>query len=104
MKYTLHHIALSVDRLDWYLDFFTKVFEMTVQKTAGDAPERKIWFHEGVQLNEAAKKPAAGTLYDHLAISTKEKETVIARAEEFGCRRIKENWISLPDGVTIELI
>ena len=78
MKYTLHHIALSVDRLDWYLDFFTTVFEMTVQKTAGDAPERKIWFHEGVQLNEAAKKPAAGTLYDHLAISAKEKETVIA--------------------------
>lgn len=29
---------------------------------------------------------------------------MIARAEEFGCRRIKENWISLPDGVMIELI
>ena len=104
MKYTLHHIALSVDRLDWYLDFFTTVFEMTVQKTAGDAPERKIWFHEGVQLNEAPDTPAAGTLYDHLAISAEDKETVIARAEKFGCRRIKENWISLPDGVTIELI
>lgn len=104
MKYTLHHIALSVDRLDWYLDFFTKVFEMTVRKTTGDAPERKIWFHEGIQLNETPDTPAAGTLYDHLAISAEDKEAVIARAEEFGCRRVKGNWVVLPDEVTIELI
>lgn len=104
MKYTLHHIALSVDRLDWYLDFFTKVFEMTVRKTAGEAPERKIWFHEGIQLNEAPGTPAAGTFYDHIAISAEDKKAVIARAEEFGCRLIQENWITLPDGLTIELM
>lgn len=104
MKYTLHHIALSVNRLDWYVDFFTKVFEMTVRKTAGSAPERKIWFHEGIQLNETPDTPAAGTLYDHLAISAEDPEAVIARAEEAGCRRIRENWIVLPDGVTMELI
>ena len=48
MKSQIHHAALNVSAFDWYTAFFQTVFGMTVQKTSGERPARKVWFHEGI--------------------------------------------------------
>lgn len=60
MKPHLHHAALNVADLDWYAAFFQETFAMEVRRTSGEAPARKIWFSEGIQLNECPDAAAAG--------------------------------------------
>lgn len=104
MKNQLHHVALSATNIDWYIDFFTDVFEMTLRKSSGDAPDRKIWFYEGIQLNECSEKTFPGTFIDHLALSVEDMDSVIKYAVLFSCKQISENWLELPDGLKIELM
>lgn len=100
----LHHVALSVNNLEWYENFFTSIFSMHVRKRTGETPNRKVWFTEGIQLNECISDPENGNLLDHFALQTNEMETVIQKAIEYGCVRIKDNWIQLPDGILIEFM
>ncbi|MDO4478101.1 MAG: VOC family protein [Lachnospiraceae bacterium] len=109
MTSRLHHAALNVVELDWYTDFFKTVFGMSVRKTAGSAPARKIWFEEGIQLNECAgnaDNADGSSAYDHLAIAVEDKDVLIREALAHDCTRGQEgpNWIYLPNGVKIELM
>ena len=49
----LEHMALRVKDLDWHIRFFEDVFDMPVRMELGEAPNRKVWLHAGIQLNEA---------------------------------------------------
>lgn len=104
MKNSIHHVAISTNNYDSYVSLFTEVFEMTARKSDGEAPARRIWFHEGIQINEAASASEPGKLVDHIAIGTDCMDEVIARAIAHGCTQIKSNWIQLPDGLKIELM
>ena len=104
----IHHAALCVRDFDWYVDFFGRVFQMTVQRTSGEAPRRMLWFEQGIQINEmadGAEQP--GNICDHISLGTDiDPEEAAALAIENGCRRAEgkgAHWFELPCGVRIEM-
>ena len=114
MKTKIHHAAVNVCELDWYAGFFQDVFGMTVERTAGEAPSRQIWFREGIQLIEKAEGGKAGgqTVLahegcDHISLGVDEDPVCMAkRAVDRGGKPVEgkgEHWFSLPNGVQIEL-
>ena len=56
----LEHMALRVKDLDWHIRFFEDVFDMPVRMELGEAPNRKVWLHAGIQLNEAVDYDGCG--------------------------------------------
>lgn len=106
MKSQLHHVALNVCDLDWYVRFFQSIFGMGVRKTAGDCPHRKIWFSEGIQLNECGAAPDGEGSCDHISIAVPDIAGTVDAALREGCAPLPEgkHWFALPNGVKIELM
>jgi len=106
MKSKLHHVALNVHDLEWYAAFFQDVFHMEVRKTAGDAPSRKIWLMEGIQLNECQDESDIGNVCDHISIAVPDVAGTVDAALSAGCTTLPngEHWFSLPNGVMVELM
>lgn len=100
----LHHVAIKTNNVEWYVDFFKEVLGMNIKKKTDVSGERKIWFHEGIQINEVALENIERESVDHIAVSTDEMEKVIKKSVQYGCIQLKENWVQLPDGLKIELI
>ena len=105
MRAWIHHVALNVADFDWYADFFQRVFQMTVERTRGAAPERQLWFREGVQLNECESALECGDVCDHFSLGVDDIPGAVTRAVVAGCARLSEgaHWIELPNGVRLEL-
>lgn len=105
MKTKIDHVALCVHNFEWHIHFFEEVFGMEVEKAKGVAPERKVWFREGIQLNESVSKTTDGGTLDHIGIKADGKENIIAESEKFGCKRFqkRDNWFQTPTGIIIEL-
>jgi len=105
MKTQLNHTALNVKDFDWYLNFFLEVFDMEIQRELGEAPERKVWLAQGIQLNEVPKEEEMGQLYDHLGFVVEDVPALKALAVEHGCACLpgKDHWFLLPNGVRVEL-
>ena len=106
MKSQLHHVALNVSDLDWYTHFFQEVFGMGIRKTTGTALERKLWFNEGIQLNESPGAPPAGGACDHISIAVPDIPETKEAALKAGCTPLpgKAHWFILPNGVMVELM
>ena len=109
MKTRIHHAAIRVKDLEWYADFFQKVFGMTVEKTRGEKPCRQIWLYEGIQLIETQETndlPPA-ELCDHISLGVDgDPEDAAKAAVSFGCRSIEgkgAHWFALPNGIQMEL-
>ena len=109
MHSNIHHVALSVKDFDWYVDFFSKVFEMTVEKTRGEKPSRILWFSQGIQINEESEdlhmtQPA---VCDHISIGVDiDPVEAAAIAKANGCHTAEgkgAHWFALPNDVLIEL-
>ena len=105
MRAQIHHVALNVGDLDWYVGFFENVFGMTIQRTRGEKPERQVWFREGIQLNESADALTGGNLIDHFSLGVDDIPSAAARAIEAGCTAMAEgpHWVALPNGARLEL-
>ena len=102
---TLHHVAIAVTEYNRYVDLFSRL-GMTVQKRAGEAPNRQLWFKEGIQLNEVPEA-AVGRAVDHIALGVENVHETVEIALANGCRPIAskaEKWFELPNGVVIELM
>ena len=101
----IHHVALNVRDLDWYAAFFRDVFGMTVQRTDGERPKRRIWFCEGVQLNECEAEPVRGNACDHFSLGVDDVPAAVEAAVKAGCAPLPEgaHWVALPNGVRLEL-
>lgn len=106
MRAQIHHAALNVDPLDWYVSFFETVFGMEVRKTAGKAPHRKVWFHQGIQLNECAAGSGQAGPCDHVSIAVEDVEDTVKAALAQGCTPLPNgaNWFVLPNGFPLELM
>ncbi len=102
----LHHIAFSVQEFDWYVDFFQTVFDMTVRKTAGEKPSRKLWFHQGIQINETTVPTENGSNYDHFSLAVDDIEEAVKLCLEKGCRKAPngDNWVIFPNNVMLEFM
>lgn len=106
MKSQLHHIALNVSDLDWYAYFFKEIFGMKIRKSTGVAPNRKLWFTEGIQLNESPNVTSGGGVCDHVSIAVPDVPATKEAALQAGCMPLPNgaHWFSLPNGVMVELM
>ena len=105
MRAQIHHVALNTSDMDWYVSFFQNVFGMTVQRTAGEQPKRRLWFREGVQLNECASAVNCGDAVDHFSLGVEDIPAAVEAAVKAGCTALPDgpHWIALPNGVRLEL-
>lgn len=109
MRSNIHHVSLSVKDFDWYVDFFSKVFEMTVERTRGEKPSRILWFSQGIQINEVSedRHQTQPAVCDHISIGVDidpVEASEIAKAN--GCHTADgkgAHWFALPNDVLIEL-
>lgn len=106
MTARLDHVALNVVHMEETLEFFQTVFGMEVAKTNGDAPMRKVWLRQGIQLNETPNKTFENGVMDHIAIHVEDISTIMKEVKHRNLPLIpgKENWFCLSNGVVIELI
>lgn len=106
MKSQLHHVAMNVCDLKWYTTFFQDVFGMEIRKTSGSAPNQKIWFSAGIQLNECRDAADVGNAYDHISISVADVSETVRAALRAGCTQLPDgaHWFALPNGIRIELM
>lgn len=105
MNVHLNHTALNVKDFDWYADFFRNVCGMSSYREEGTAPGRKIWFTEGIQLNESTEDLAPAGIFDHLGFHAGDIGAFVAAAKAAGCGDVtgKANWFTLPNGVMVEV-
>ncbi len=102
----LHHVCICTNEYDKYVALFEELFGLTVNRTLGDAPARKLWFNEGVQINELTVDEENGTSVDHISLGVDDVPAVVLDALENGCTQLPNgaHWIALPNGVKIELM
>ena len=102
----VHHVAVNSANYEQTVRFFEEVFQMEISRTAGEAPARKLWFRQGIQVNEIpAGNPSSG-LYDHIGIQVQDKDETLRKAFALGCNAVpgKPHWFTTPDGIVIELM
>ena len=77
----VEHTACKVKDLDWCVKFFTEVFDMPIRLSLGEKPNRKIWLHAGIQLNEDITFDEKEGRLDH--IMTMYMRSVLHAAAQF---------------------
>ena len=103
----LHHMAVNSANFEETVRFFEELFEMEVLKTNGEAPNRKLWFKQGIQVNEVSEADAAGNVYDHIGIRVDDREQTLEKAMSMGCKAMDgrpAHWFLTPEGIVIELM
>ena len=83
-----------------------QVFTLASGLPLNQAPNRKLWFREGIQVNENLGERSDGDRYDHIGIQVDNWELLRRRAEEMGCTPVpgKPHWFVTPDKIVIELM
>lgn len=100
------HVGFKTTDLEASVKFFEDVFGMTVREVKGEAPSRKLWMDQGLQLNEAAAYDHGENAFHHLALHVDDKAEILSKIGAYGCRQLegKDHWFAMPDGMLIELI
>lgn len=106
MTCQLHHVAVNTRNFEQTVRFFKELFAMEVIQEKGHSPNRKLWFREGIQINEDQTALTEGDRYDHIGIQVDNWEQLRRRAEEMGCAPVpgKPHWFVTPDKIVIELM
>ncbi|WP_162011978.1 hypothetical protein [Streptococcus sp. S784/96/1] len=79
MMNRLHHVAIATKKYDWYVEVFSNLFEMEKEKSVNIEGKRKIWFKQGIQINEVV-----------------DSSQLNGKMEQSGY------WLQFPDGLSIE--
>lgn len=107
MAVYVDHVALKCSDVDETLEFFQKVFGMTIKEIRGAAPSRKIWTNEGLQLNEVTVCTNTDAAFDHVGFHVEDISETMKKAVECGATPIKgkeDHWFVLPNGLVVELM
>ena len=80
MSCQLHHVAVNTCNFEETVRFFKELFAMEVTQEKGQAPNRKLWFREGIQVNENLGERSDGDRYDHIGIQVDNWELLRRRA------------------------
>lgn len=106
MNAYLDHVAVNSANLEETVRFFKEVFHMEVSREAGSAPNRRIWFRQGIQINEAPPVSRENTIYHHVALRVEDKEEAVRATLAYGCKPVegKTGWIVTADGIVIEFM
>lgn len=105
MKAKIHHMAILVNEFDTYVKLFQDIFGMEIERIQGEKPGRKLWFREGIQLNESPERITLGNRYDHIGLLTDNTDEILKKAMANGCKPLPQgrHWFARPNGVQIEL-
>lgn len=109
MKVCLNHVAINVTDYEWYKNFFLIICEMNPYRedAAKENMGRKIWFIEGIQINEVEEEMLPQAALDHIGLHSPDVVAFVAQAIEAGClphpSHKKKHWFLLPNGVHVEV-
>ncbi len=103
----IHHVALKVGNIPYFLKFFKDVFFMSVVKTRGEEGQYdSVWLSGGVQLlSTTVDAPKSGVL-DHVSFLVPDIESVKERAKRYGATPYPgkgDHWFQIPEGIVFEL-
>ena len=106
MASKLHHVCVNSANFEQTVRFFQEVFQMEISHTRDAAPTRKLWFKEGIQVNEVPDVPSPAGPWDHVGIEVSNKEEILSKIPSFGCTVLPEkpHWFLTTDGFVIELM
>lgn len=101
----LDHVAYRVQNMDWTVDFFAQVFEMTVTRTVtADNGLRNIWLSGGLQLVEEPGFGNESGRAHHVCLLVDDLEGARRKALDLGCKELtKHHWVELPNGLQVEM-
>ncbi len=103
----LHHTAIYVTDIQWFIDFFEEALGMRVSKYDGEKEcPTQVWLDGGIQL--IAKSTVAGSQSGlaHLGLACRSREEAVAMVKPYANATCPqgENWLELPDGIILELM
>ena len=106
MEVQLDHVAVNTANFEETVHFFEELFGMEIDHIKGQAPERKLWFKQGIQINETAQIQPGGNRYDHIGFRVPDWQETRRQAAEMGCAEVagKPHWFVTPDNLVIELM
>ena len=103
----VEHVAVRVRDIRWHIRFFREALCMTVRDVDGDpAHPRQAWLSGGVQLIEDPAFAGPEGRHAHLGIMTDDLEAALAAVHRWPVTELPQgrNWLTLPDGLCIELL
>lgn len=103
-KARLDHVAVFVDDICWYINFFEHTLGFKEKKRDEQGGKLKqVWLDGGIQLINDQKKQGKMA---HIGIKVENLPAVLKKMKLFNLKGLPkgENWLELPNGVTIELI
>ncbi|WP_161979959.1 VOC family protein [Streptococcus sp. S784/96/1] len=104
MMNRLHHVAIATKKYDWYVEVFSNLFEMEKEKSVNIEGKRKIWFKQGIQINEVVDSSQLNGKLDHIALMVSNIEKLVGDAKSYGIQKMEQSgyWLQFPDGLSIE--
>lgn len=104
---SLHHTAIFVTDILWYIDFFENALGMRITQYDGEKENpSQVWFDGGIQL--IAKNGADGVpeRLAHLGLVCRDKDESVSKVKLYAAGTCPqgENWLELPDGIILELM
>lgn len=100
----LDHVAVFVDDICWYINFFEHTLGFKEKKREEQGGKLKqVWLDGGIQLinqQETQIKMA------HIGIRVDNLPAVLKKMKQFNLKGMPkgENWLELPNGIMIELV
>lgn len=103
----IHHVALKVGDIPYFVKFFKEVFDMSVYKTRGaEGSWDSVWLDGGVQLlTEKSETPVDGVMH-HVSFLVENIEETKKKAEKYGATPFPgkaAHWFQIPEGIVFEL-
>ena len=102
----IEHVALYVQDIPWYLDFFKQTLGLTERMRKEENNHLKqIWLFGGLQLIERSTSEPQGQLA-HLGIMVENQQETLAKILKYDVKQLPQgpNWIELPDGLQLEIL
>lgn len=106
-KAYLEHAAIRVKDIHWHIKFFSEALGMPLRKMDGPEDDPKqVWTIGGIQLisDPGFSGPEGRTA--HLGIMVEDLDEAVEEVYLWGVTGMPQgrNWITLPDGLSIELM
>ena len=106
MNVYLNHVAIYTKDYVWNREFFKNVCGMHIYEEDLSVPGKsKVWFVEGIQINEKPEDGPLGSLLDHICLMVEDVDQFVAEAISAGCSPLagKSNFFVLPTGIRVEV-
>ena len=106
----LEHVAISVNDINWYIDFFVNALDMEVREVRDDKTDHMQVWVGGIQLALNSKQKNVEDEIDtllHLGLFTEDLDKALEKVYSYeGVTEAKpaRNWFRLPNGLVIELM